>query len=690
MIQLSLPTQSASGTISVPPLAVAGPGAGAGALPTVSFDDLLGAQSSTPTANIGLLTPITGNQAADFTNVYAAISGTTNALPVPVTASYVQLPAEQADQPVATDTRPSPGKDALPGGKFLPQPAAKPDDTGDTGDTGAELLTEQPSGEGPAPTPVAEPAAASMQVPLAHAPMLTPGTADTPASAGHANAATVQATRPDAVPATHPTSPTLPVPAEQKAAQSAPATVQQGRPTPAAQKPGETQPLRGAPVDVIPATSLPTDAVPLPSEMPQTAAARARPVAQAGSVPALPSAIPAQSVPPIALPKRVSADEAVRPDSAAAPAIELLATRLETPERGPNAYPTTNPVRLGVSTPAPVPTIPIVAPASGTQSTLPAPQATPVANTAPDAPNQTPVAAQSDPTAAPAATAVIANRPVSPPAAKASSNTAEAAAQPLARPVMARREGTAPAQVPATSAQTAAVPAPAPLPETGADLAASVGAAARTITASLEKPINAERPAASLALATPPAVTGGELTPAASAPLPGTLPTSTPTTATPQSATASAPLDVARIVETIARAREEAQPAAVEVSVRHAEFGPVSLRFEQDKGDLTVALRNADPDFFRAVSAATASDPSQARGDTRQDPSRQDQSRHDGARQDMSAGSQTGTGQGNAGQPRAGQNHRADQFSPPSAHLRTPSQGAASKAGDSRANGIFA
>lgn len=81
--------------------------------------------------------------------------------------------------------------------------------------------------------------------------------------------------------------------------------------------------------------------------------------------------------------------------------------------------------------------------------------------------------------------------------------------------------------------------------------------------------------------------------------------------AAPTAGPASTPVqasDLTQVVEAIARARAEARPETAQLTVRHAEFGPVSLRFEQGGGDLTVALSSPDPDFTRAVSAATASE----------------------------------------------------------------------------------
>lgn len=98
--------------------------------------------------------------------------------------------------------------------------------------------------------------------------------------------------------------------------------------------------------------------------------------------------------------------------------------------------------------------------------------------------------------------------------------------------------------------------------------------------------------------------------------------------AAPQpAAPGQAPIDLAQLVDNIARARAEAQPAtgvgAVHFSLRHAEFGAVSLRFEHERsGDLTVAMTSSDPEFARAVAAVapaerqTAADTGAPRSDT--------------------------------------------------------------------------
>lgn len=81
-------------------------------------------------------------------------------------------------------------------------------------------------------------------------------------------------------------------------------------------------------------------------------------------------------------------------------------------------------------------------------------------------------------------------------------------------------------------------------------------------------------------------------------------------TATPQ---AGAPRDFAALVDRLMAAREAAaEPRGVELSVQHAEFGEVSLRFEQGERGLSVSLASPDPEFARAVEAASAASPGTA------------------------------------------------------------------------------
>ena len=64
--------------------------------------------------------------------------------------------------------------------------------------------------------------------------------------------------------------------------------------------------------------------------------------------------------------------------------------------------------------------------------------------------------------------------------------------------------------------------------------------------------------------------------------------------------------DFTALVDRLIDARKATEPRVVEVSVRHAEFGDVSVRFNSAPEGLSVSLSSPDPDFARAVDAASA------------------------------------------------------------------------------------
>lgn len=177
------------------------------------------------------------------------------------------------------------------------------------------------------------------------------------------------------------------------------------------------------------------------------------------------------------------------------------------------------------------------------------------------------------------------------------------------RPVSA--DVSTPAQL--VAADQPAVSAPAPQ-FTAAILAGIARAQPGRVTspASEHAPTDLARPELSVAVtepALPIAAASPAAPPAAATPLASASPS---VLSQPQQVPPPPPVDLARIVENIARAREEAQAAPmasgtvapVEVSVRHPDFGAVSLRFEHDRSDLKVALSSTDPDFARAVTSA--------------------------------------------------------------------------------------
>jgi len=190
-------------------------------------------------------------------------------------------------------------------------------------------------------------------------------------------------------------------------------------------------------------------------------------------------------------------------------------------------------------------------------------------------------------------------------------------------------------------------------------------------------------PAASEAAPRLPAVS-----PEPAAIVPQTAPANADLTAQPDAPAGTAeaalrrPADLAAVVDAIARARAEARPDTVAMTVRHVDFGPVSLRFEHHRGELTVAMTSPDPDFARAVSAATSAEATQAQGDA---------PRGETARQDSSRSEQPGR---QAGGDLSGQSRSAPERREPSAIRNQPEAAARGQAssGDEPAadSGIFA
>lgn len=128
-------------------------------------------------------------------------------------------------------------------------------------------------------------------------------------------------------------------------------------------------------------------------------------------------------------------------------------------------------------------------------------------------------------------------------------------------------------------------------------------------------------------------------------------------------------IDFATLVETLNRAREEAEPTTFRVAVAHADFGRVSMRFDQDDKGMTVAMSSADPGFARAVSATNEAASTNASADTPRDQAAQSQSRNagttgDGARQQHQHDTRTPTAQRPAAQVRDTLRRNADREAP--------------------------
>jgi hypothetical protein len=69
--------------------------------------------------------------------------------------------------------------------------------------------------------------------------------------------------------------------------------------------------------------------------------------------------------------------------------------------------------------------------------------------------------------------------------------------------------------------------------------------------------------------------------------------------------------DFAALVDRLVEARNAIVSQSTHASLNHAEFGQVSLHFQQDGGDLKVGMSSADPDFARAAQAAQAMKPAE-------------------------------------------------------------------------------
>lgn len=118
----------------------------------------------------------------------------------------------------------------------------------------------------------------------------------------------------------------------------------------------------------------------------------------------------------------------------------------------------------------------------------------------------------------------------------------------------------------------------------------------------------------------------------------------------PITAAAPAPAlahDFATLIDRLIAARDAAAPPPVNISVDHADFGTISLRFQHDGAGLSVSLANPDPDFARAVQAATplvsAATATSSENQTGANASQSGQ--NSAGRQDSAAGSPSGQSQ---------------------------------------------
>lgn len=128
----------------------------------------------------------------------------------------------------------------------------------------------------------------------------------------------------------------------------------------------------------------------------------------------------------------------------------------------------------------------------------------------------------------------------------------------------------------------------------------------------------------------------------------------------PAAARSAAPtserIDFAALVDSVARARDAAAGTQdVAVSVTHAEFGKVSLRFQNEDNGLSVSLASPDPGFAPAVAAARLADT--GFGQSSQGSGQQSQGQTSAA---QSASSQSGLAGDGATSARGGSSQRQD------------------------------
>lgn len=89
----------------------------------------------------------------------------------------------------------------------------------------------------------------------------------------------------------------------------------------------------------------------------------------------------------------------------------------------------------------------------------------------------------------------------------------------------------------------------------------------------------------------------------------------------------SAPHDIAAVVDRLAAARDALAPAAATLAIDHAEFGELSLRFDQKAdGGLSVQVAAATPEAHRAIAQAVGADGGQTLGGQGQGNGQQPQS----------------------------------------------------------------
>lgn len=105
-------------------------------------------------------------------------------------------------------------------------------------------------------------------------------------------------------------------------------------------------------------------------------------------------------------------------------------------------------------------------------------------------------------------------------------------------------------------------------------------------------------------------------------------------------------VDISATLDRLVAAREAFMPAQATLDIDHADFGEISIRFEQNtQGHLSVELAGSDPDLKRAVAAAVQTDSTTA--------GNQDNAASRSGTQQRDAQMDRGTGAGSGSEPRS-------------------------------------
>ena len=146
------------------------------------------------------------------------------------------------------------------------------------------------------------------------------------------------------------------------------------------------------------------------------------------------------------------------------------------------------------------------------------------------------------------------------------------------------------------------------------------------------------------------ATTAAADVPATSVSLPASARLDAPSAAAPLPKLAvvqQAMMDLTQIVDRLSAAREALAPAAASLAINHAEFGELSLRFDQHRdGHLAVQIAAQNPEAHRAVAAVVGQQPFSANADHQAGQNAQSFSQSQSSMRDANGGANAGAGAG--------------------------------------------